>query len=89
MSSKKLGEFETIVQGSFDRSLMQKALNLHYIGQENCNKLDDTGKHLVSIDHPNMAALEKAHYRLCENLRIKIKGDLLEDGSIVNLRVFQ
>lgn len=83
---KKLGEIETVVHGSFDRSPMQKMLNMHYLGQTSCNERDKKGN-LVPIDHPNMAICEKAHWTLCENFVVKIKGDLLEDGRVINLRV--
>lgn len=69
----------------FDRREAQKLLNKHWLGQENCN-VEKDGK-LVSIEHPNMLSLEKAHYKYCENRLIEIEADILEDGSLANFRV--
>lgn len=59
----------------------EKALNLHYIGTENCNRLDENGK-LIAIDHENYPLLEKAHHTVKMTQDMELQFNVYEDGSI-------
>lgn len=60
----------------------EKALNLHYLGTENCNRLDENGE-FVAIDHENYPLLEKAHHNVKMTYEMELQLNVYEDGSIV------
>ncbi len=37
----KIGTFETTCSARFEPELLRKCINVHYLGQENCNEYDD------------------------------------------------
>lgn len=60
-----------------------KLLNLHYVGEENCNKYKD-GKYVSKypdIERPGPAFVE-SHYIVRRGKEVTLKVELLEDGSL-------
>jgi len=83
----KIGTFETTCSARFEPELLRKCINVHYLGQENCNKYDDKTGAYVQIKHPNMKNVEVAQNKLCPNINLTIKADLDENGRLSNFQV--
>lgn len=71
---------------NFNRGEMCTLLNMHFLGEKNCNFVDPKTKMLKPIEHPNRKALEKAHDRICPNHQIEVYADVMSDGTIMNFR---
>jgi len=58
-----------------------RALNLHYVGDEECNKLE--GDQLVGKynDHINFKKLMDAHYAVCRSTYRRAKVGLNKNGT--------
>ena len=60
-----------------------KLLNLHYIGEENCNEYKD-GKYVAKFPdiERDVPAFVESHYTVRRGKVVKLKVELLEDGSL-------
>lgn len=82
-----VGEVSTYARGSFDRSDLNKLLNLHWVGSEAACEYNEETNTIDRIDHPDMEKLVAAQYRLCQNFSINVAADLMSDGTLQNYRV--
>lgn len=84
---KILHTFEMEVELSLthnQKQAAQQAINLHYLGDINCNKLDRKTKLFVS-KYPEKETQEfaDAQYACVRTYRVLVKVDLLENGRLV------
>ena len=82
--SKVIGKVKAVAVISLGRSEINKILNKHYIGTDNCN-IYENGR-ITPIEHSNRKKLEKAHKNITTNLHREIEVDILEDGNIGKIR---
>lgn len=59
----------------------EKALNLHHLGTEICNRIDENG-YIVPIEHENRSFLEDAHHAVCASHDVELTFNVYKDGSI-------
>lgn len=84
---KILHTFEVEVEFSLthgQKEIAQQAINLHYLGDIHCNKLDRKTKLFVS-KYPEKETQEftDAQYACVRTYRVPISVDLLEDGRLI------
>lgn len=83
---KRVCEFDKSITISLDepqRMDAMRALNLHHLGDENCNKRNSQGKLVDKYpDHPNLPKLRESHYSVAKGYIKKIKIAVMEDGRL-------
>ena len=83
---KILHQFETTIRYSLSIPQMEEALtllNLHYLGEENCNHMVD-GRWVAKYPDIEMTVPEfkNAHYNAQSAYNEKILVNLMEDGTL-------
>ncbi len=86
MENKILNTIETEITVSFSASEIRRILNLHYLGNENCNEVNEDGK-IVPIKHRNSEKLNMAQLNVCPNIKVGMIANVFCDGTLGNIRV--
>lgn len=62
------------------RSEVMRALNVYWLGQETCNRIE--GDDIVAVSHPNMGKLSEAQARVPDVVIIEVSFEVGEDGVL-------
>lgn len=65
-----------------ERDKAFEAINLHYFGDKDCNIRNSEGKMVAKYPELETEELKEAHFRVNAGKRLKVKCELLENGTI-------
>ncbi len=80
----ELATFETTVSVGLDwddRQAAMRALNLHHLGDEQCN-VEVDGKFVAKYPDKETPELKESHYSVCRQTVIRLKIHLMSDGTL-------
>jgi hypothetical protein len=84
----KIGSFIGSGTINFDLKPQRKCVNKHFLGQENCNIMSDSGE-ILPLEHDNMNKVVESQNNLCSNYFLNVEADLLDNGELVNFRIIR
>jgi len=85
--AKVIGSINGTGTVSFNRDDVNQAINMHFLGQKSCNKVNETTGEIESIEHENMEKVTEAQYNISENIQVHVTAELTESGELINIRI--
>lgn len=85
--AKVIGSINGEGSALFNRESMNQAINMHFLGQKSCNKVNEVTGDIEPLEHEDMEKVTAAQYNISENIHVHVTADLTETGELINIRI--
>lgn len=85
--SEIIATVKTNFKGMFSREEINKIINRHYIGSDNCNEV--INGEILPKTCDGMNKVIEAQYNLITSWSLEIAADVTNDGKLINFRVVE